>query len=306
MSDLADRCRWIGVDWGTSNLRIWAMDAAGQMLGERRSDKGMGTLTRAEFEPAFLDLAGDLLPEGRVTPVWVCGMAGARTGWAEAGYRPVSTRALPDAAPIPLDGTDSRIRVRILPGISQDNPPDVMRGEETQIAGYLAGAPEFTGVICLPGTHSKWVQIEGGDVFHFASFMTGEIYDLLAHKSVLRLTLDDMDWSDEAFRSGIDDALARPERVSGYLFAMRAGALLNGASPDVGPARLSGLLIGAELAAARPYWLGQEVVLIGAGRLAEIYRAALGHAGLDARIADGAEMALAGLRAAADAFDKGD
>jgi 2-dehydro-3-deoxygalactonokinase len=81
---------------------------------------------------------------------------------------------------------DPRLRVSILPGLKQAVPPDVMRGEETQIAGFLAAAPGFDGVLCLPGTHAKWVQISAEEVVSFRTFMTGELFDLLSTQSVLR------------------------------------------------------------------------------------------------------------------------
>ena len=71
----------------------------------------------------------------------------------------------------------------------------------------------------------------------------------------------------------------------------------------VARSRLSGLLIGAELAAARPYWLGREVVLVGAPGLVEAYRDALGIAGLGARTADAASLTRAGLAAAHDRLE---
>ena len=90
---------------------------------------------------------------------------------------------------------DPRLVVRILPGLSQDDPPDVMRGEETQIAGLLAREPDFDGIACLPGTHTKWAHVSAGEVVSFASYMTGELFGLLAATSVLRKTLAEDGWS---------------------------------------------------------------------------------------------------------------
>lgn len=44
----------------------------------------MGRLEKQDFEPALIELIADLLKDGEVTPVIVCGMAGSRQGWAEA------------------------------------------------------------------------------------------------------------------------------------------------------------------------------------------------------------------------------
>ena len=173
-----------------------------------------------------------------------------------------------------------------------------MRGEETQIAGLLATAPGFDGIACLPGTHTKWAHVSAGEVVSFASFMTGEIFALLAGTSVLRHTVAAEGWSDADFLEAAEDGLNRPERVAARLFGLRAEALLHGLDPVRARSRLSGLLIGAELAGARAYWLGRDVAIIGAVQLAAAYRAALNLGGLDARVLDATEMTLAGLAAA--------
>ncbi|WP_374636514.1 2-dehydro-3-deoxygalactonokinase, partial [Paracoccus sp. (in: a-proteobacteria)] len=135
---------WIAVDWGTTRLRVWAMQGP-QPTQSRNSDKGMGGLTRDAFEPALLDLIHDWLPAQGRMPVIACGMVGARTGWIEAAYRATPCPPLDPHQAIRPVVQDARLDVRILPGLSQAAPADVMRGEETQIAGYLAENPGFEG-----------------------------------------------------------------------------------------------------------------------------------------------------------------
>lgn len=287
---------WIAADWGTSNLRVWAMAADGRVLAEAGSDQGMGKLPPEGFEPALLRLVEPWLGPG-VTPVIACGMVGARQGWVEARYRSVPCTPLDGdmltAAPV----QDARLRVLIAPGLSQAQPADVMRGEETQIAGALALNPGFDGVLCLPGTHSKWAHVSAGEVVGFQTFMTGEMFDLLARQSVLRHGLQGADAApdDAAFDAAVSDALSRPERLAARLFSLRAEGLLDGLAPATARARLSGLLIGAELAASRPYWLGQPVALVGSPRLSAAYARALAAQGVMARILDGTASTLAGL-----------
>ncbi|MFW8637261.1 2-dehydro-3-deoxygalactonokinase [Cribrihabitans pelagius] len=288
---------WVAADWGTSNLRAWVMDGSGGVIAALSSDRGMGSLKPAEFEPVLLDLLAPHLTD-RPMPVIVCGMAGARQGWVEAPYA---------AAPCPPPGAgaaarpvvlDPRLDVRILPGVQQDSPPDVMRGEETQIAGFLREDPAFEGVLCLPGTHSKWVRIKGGQITGFTTFMTGELFALLSGHSVLRHSLAGEGWEDAAFHGAAGEVLAAPEQLAALLFPLRAASLLQGASAATSRARLSGLLMGAELAAAREHWQGQAIVLIGAPMLTALYRAALEAQGAAVRETDGAGLALAGLTAA--------
>jgi len=291
MNAVAD---WIAVDWGTSNLRAWAM-AGGRPVAEAQADHGMGVLQPHQFEPALLDLLTPWLDTGLITVV-ACGMVGARQGWTEAPYTPVPCAPLSGRLKAP-PATDPRLDVRIIPGLSQVRPPDVMRGEETQIAGYLASDPGFDGVLCLPGTHTKWAQISAGEVVSFRTFMTGEIFALLAGQSVLRHFVGE-GWDEAAFTEAASDALSRPEALAARLFSLRAESLIADLSPAAARARLSGLLIGAELAAARPYWLGQRVALIGAPGLSETYGAALAAQGLLAETADATRATLAGLAAA--------
>jgi len=287
---------WIAVDWGSSNLRAWGMATDGRVVAEGGSGAGAITLAPAAFEPALLAVVEPWLGDGR-TDVMVCGMAGARGAWVEAAYAAVPCPPVPFAFARP-EVADARLAVRILPGLKQDKPADVMRGEETQIAGLLAAEPGFDGIACLPGTHTKWVHVSAGEVVSFGSFMTGEIFALLANQSVLRRTVGAEGWSEEDFLQAASDGLSRPERVAGRLFGLRAEGLLRGLAPERARARLSGMLIGAELAGARAYWLGREVVLIGAPALAAAYRDALALAGLAARVVDATAMTRGGLVAA--------
>jgi 2-dehydro-3-deoxygalactonokinase len=181
-----------------------------------------------------------------------------------------------------------------VPGLKQNNPPDVMRGEETQIAGFLATRPNWDGVLCLPGTHTKWVQISAGEVISFRTFMTGELFELLRGQSVLKHSVAD-GWDEDAFADAVADTLSKPEQLAARLFGLRAADLLQGQDAGVARAKLSGLLIGAELAATRPYWLGQQLATIGADEVAHIYAKALQQQGAVVETANATQTTLAGL-----------
>lgn len=284
---------WIAVDWGTSNLRVWAMGAEG-VLAHAASDAGMGQLARDQFEPALLALIAPWLGAG-VKPVIACGMVGSRQGWFEAPYRAVPCTPLDRSGLVRVPVQDARIAVFIAPGLKQARPADVMRGEETQIAGALALHPAFDGVMCLPGTHSKWAQVSAGEVVSFQTYLTGELFALLSEHSVLRHGMAGSGWDEAAFDGGLSDALSRPDRIGAQLFTLRAEALIANLPPESARARLSGLLIGVELAAAKPYWLGQPVTLIGAEALCRIYARALSAQGVTARLLPATECTVAGL-----------
>lgn len=285
---------WIAVDWGTSRLRAWHTEGQAPVAAAA-SDDGMGTLEPTGFEPALLRLISPWLDD---SPIYViaCGMVGARQGWVEAAYAAVPCPPLsrPFTTP-PVE--DTRLRVQIVPGLRQDIPADVMRGEETQIAGHLALNPGWDGVLCLPGSHTKWAEVSAGEVVSFRTFMTGELFAAISRYTVLRHTLGG-GWDDDAFSEALSDAISRPEALARRLFGLRAEALLHGLGPAAATARLSGLLLGVELAAARPYWLGREVAVIGDAALAGRYRAALTAQGVEATLAPADRTTLAGLAAA--------
>jgi 2-dehydro-3-deoxygalactonokinase len=297
------RVDWIAIDWGTTNLRGWAMGVGG-VLASASSDRGMARLTHAEFEPALLDMIAPWLEAGRVVPVLACGMVGSRQGWFEAPYRAVPCPPVNADAMVAVPVDDPRMTLHIAPGLKQMKPADVMRGEETQIAGVLAKYPHFDGALCLPGTHSKWAQISAGEVVSFQSFMTGEMFALLSQHSVLRLGMGGDGWDDAAFDQGVTDGMARPERLAGQLFRLRAEGLIADLPAAAARARLSGLLIGGELAVARPYWLGTRVALVGSAGLAQAYARALAAQGVTAETLPVTECTLAGLSLALGQFER--
>ena len=292
---------WVAVDWGSSHLRVWGMEGP-QVLHRARSDQGAAGLARDGFEPALMAVVANWLPAGRVTPVLACGMAGARQGWAEAGYRTVPCRPLGGAltaAPV----RDPRMAVHLVPGLQQPRPADVMRGEETQIAGFLAQHPGWEGIVCLPGTHSKWAQLRAGEVVSFQTFLTGEMFALLSEQSILRHGA--AGWENAGFDDGLDQGFEHPGRLFARLFAIRAEGLLAGLDPGHARARLSGLLVGAEIAAARPFWLGRCVALLGEGELAGLYGRALTRLSIPVSTHDTAALTVAGLTRAHHANEQG-
>ena len=301
MTEIVD---WVAVDWGTSNLRLWGLDSGGTVTFERSSPKGMGKLSREDFPAALADLLQDVQPAGGTTiEVLICGMAGARQGWLEAPYleAPTDLRGLLDGAvhpPMP----DGRIAPAILPGVCQKVGNDnVMRGEETQLLGLAALNSGFSGVVCMPGTHSKWVQLAGTRIERFSTAMTGEMFEVLRTHSVLRHSLNgDIDGPGraEGFAVGAASGLEHPEQLLGTLFQVRAGSLLSGRQPDWCAGYLSGLLIGTEIGSNRHLIGAEAVPLIGSPALCALYAQVLGMIGARGEPKDATEIVLAGLKAA--------
>ena len=277
---------WVAAECGASRLRLWVMGDDGSVLARRETECGSATL-----EQVLNDMLPKMSVAGRL-PVICCGMGEDEAGYLEVPCKPPS---LTEATRVPKDRFDTYL----LPGLKQMRQPDVMHGEETRIAGYLTREPGFDGILFLTGgPYSKWVQISAEEVVSFRSFMTGELFGLLRSQSVLSQSLDGSDWDQDAFGEALSDAMTRPVSVAAWLFAIHADSRLSDLSPGAATARLSGLLIGLELAAARPYWLGQEVVLIGGGAIADAYRTALETQGVPVRVADAEMCTLRGLKAA--------
>ncbi len=288
---------WIAVDWGTSNFRAWACSRDGTVLKQVQSDRGMGKLAPEDFEAVLLDAIQPFLGSAHL-PIICCGMVGAKQGWQEAPYAKVPCEPAQFNSTIHVPTKDERLDVHILGGMSQSAPADVMRGEETQIAGFIDTHPDFEGVLCLPGTHTKWVHISAREIVSFRTFMTGELFALLSDHSVLKYSVMGGDWDQSAFEAGLDSSISAPQMAAAHLFGLRAEGLVNGMTPSVARSRLSGMLIGLELAGSKPYWLGQEIVVIGDPKLSEVYVQALGMQHAPAKTVNADQLTLSGLFAA--------
>lgn len=291
----------IALDWGTTRARAFLLSAEGEVLERRSADQGIQSVPAGGFPAAFAAIAGDLQRQAPEAAVVLAGMVGSRNGWVEAAYVPcpASPEAIAAASlKVALaDGTPALI----LPGLSCDEGAfDVMRGEETLIVGL--GLED--GIVCLPGTHSKWALVEGGWITRFASFMTGEIWGLLRQNSILARLAEEP--TDEGARLGLAAGFAASHRPGGLLntaFAARS-EVLAGRLPGsaVGP-YLSALLVGHEIAGALAMFGWHDTVhLVADGAMAESYVAGLAAAGLKAAVTTPEAAFVAGIRRLAGAI----
>lgn len=294
-------------DWGTSNLRVWIANDQKGVEKKFTSPHGAGRLSSDQFYGNLKDIlleAGIKLSAARRFPVIICGMAGSRTGWAEASYVPVPASCSQILkAPVSIQTDD--LDVYILPGLAQQNmeTPDVMRGEETQLLGLCVQRPDFSGLVCLPGTHSKWAVLEHGHVSSFHTAMTGELFALLSKQSVLAHVIGADDFfepADQAFKDGVLAGYHHPERIIFDLFSIRARGLLFSASGAQAAARLSGMLIGAEISVSmRGAGKGQGCALVATGRLLHLYQQAFDSLDYVVERFDADELVQTGLNFAA-------
>ena len=286
----------IVVDWGTTNLRAYQCSADGAILERRSSPRGIKSLSRGDYPAVLLELLDSFPPEPG-QQVYISGMAGSRNGWVEAPYCPLpadlnalKANLLP--LPAPFNGY-------LIPGVrvvKEDNTSDVMRGEEIQIFGALHSLNLSSALLCLPGTHSKWVRVHDRQLCDFSTFMTGDLFQGLG-QTILGCD-SEAAFSSSAFTTGLDSA----GRVAGgllhQLFTGRTLMLDGKITPEEVSSFVSGLLLGHELEQALKMRMGEEkVVLIGAERLCARYRTALDRQGVEATILSSALATCAGVAA---------
>lgn len=242
------------------------------------------------FEGVLRGMVGGWVAAGE-RRVLMAGMVGSRQGWVEAAYVPcpADARALGvGAVRVGFEGAE----VRVVPGVSGVDGagvPEVMRGEEVQVAGLgLAGE----GLVCLPGTHSKWVRVVDGEIAGFTTHMTGEVFGALRGHTILGRLMAGEAEDRGAFLRGV----ARSGEEGGLLhhvFGVRALGLMGGLGAGEAGSYLSGVLIGHEVRAAGA---AGTVHLVGEAGLCGLYAAALGGIGVRGVVAEG-EAAVAGLMA---------
>ena len=313
----------VALDWGTSSLRAWSLDRDGAALSVTTSRDGLRAVgaraaasrmdTAQAFAQTLAELSDRLGAPG--VPALACGMVGADGGWMTAGRLDLPIPAMAGALE-PTMVPDASPAVGIVPGLKTARDAtgscDVIRGEETQVLGALArmGYPADATLI-LPGTHTKWLRVAGGEIVDFATAMTGELHAALLDATILgdptrraeAAGLADTESNAEAFDSGVAHSLSHPDQpFAARLFSARTRYL----SGELAPARissyLSGLLIGDETAAMVPGGLtsGAPMALCADGPLGGLYQRALSAQGVLVPLLE--DTALDGLRAVARAW----
>lgn len=291
---------FLAVDWGTTNLRGWRVGAGGDAEAEVEFPLGvsrMGDQTAAE---CFAETVRPALG-GQGLPALLCGMVGSNLGWCTAPYVPCPAQAR-DLLQHLVTVEDVPAPVRIVPGLSCKGItglPDVMRGEETHAFGWVAldiARHKGSHLICHPGTHSKWVRILSGCITHFATAMTGELFEVLRRSSLAGAGSVEDDTQE--FREGLD-AAGDGGALSVRLFSTRARVVGGGADGNRAPSFLSGLLIGSEIAALLRLMdvdEGEPIHIVGAPRLTERYGIGVRKSGRNAPVEDGEKTVLSGLK----------
>lgn len=258
---------WAAVEVADGEMRLWPMRGG------------------ADAVPLSAPVTGD---PGPVLQSMLAAGGPARVlaaGWPDTP--PATVPCLPPA-PLPPVAV-GKIAVHRLPGLAQGRPADRIGAAATSIAGHMARHPGFDGVLCLPGRATVWAHLSAGEIVSVRSFLTVELLAALFPGSGN---------GTDGFAEALGQSMARPAGLAGDLSSVRALQAAGTLDATGAHARAAGLLIGAELAAARPWWLGQAVTVVGAGWLAGCYAAALAAQGVTAVMSDPNVALLEGFLAA--------
>lgn len=289
----------VGINWGSSNFRAYLIAADGQVIDTLESASGITTLSRE----GMVDVANRVRARWpQAGAVYAAGMIGSNIGWIDAGYVdcPAGLRTV-GAGLVPV--RIGELSLHIVPGLAcvreADGAPDIMRGEETELFGLLAGDRlGDSPVIALPGTHTKWVRLHDGRVHDFMTAMSGEIHDRLSAAGLLASVVEGPGHDGPAFRDGVGAAAAHALGLGALLFGVRA-RVIRGLLPRAdASAYLRGLLIGAEIADALalfPELRATTVPLVGSAPVCMLYQAALAVQGIASRPVASADAVVRGF-----------
>ena len=285
--------KWIAVDWGTSNFRAYLLEGS-QVVDQVLTNEGMKFLNKNKFEKVLVNNISKWLSSNNTIQVLASGMVGAKQGWIEVPYTetPCSVMKLKVLSP---KVKNKKIKVYILSGVAQNYPEDVMRGEETQLAGYFLNHPNFSGSICLPGTHSKWVNVKNYKIINFNTFLTGELYEIVKNYSVIKHSVSTEQICENTLLEGVDKILKNQGNFSNELFQLRAKHLLKNQTLVESNSLLSGYFLGLELLGSKHYWYKKDVILIGSDYLNHFYELCLKKEVNSIKKFSSSEMTLKGL-----------
>lgn len=293
---------FIALDWGSSNCRAYKVNAQGNIEGQIDSPKGVAKISREEI-PSVLGEIVTQWPDVADT-IYACGMIGSTVGWESVPYIECPTFPTQFAETLPILDING-VKLNVSPGLrctSIFGQPDVMRGEEMQYLGFLYNQEEVstaTGLICMPGTHSKWLVVENGAAKHFSTVMTGDVFAALSQNGLLKSHLCGKAVISPAFFEGVDYAL-KGGALGRQLFSVRSRVVLGELAESDATSYASGILIGGEIndaLAVYGRWLEfSPVTLIGSRDFCELYKAALAYCVRESTIIEAGQACIDGFK----------
>ena len=281
------------------------MGKNGQEIDNIDAEFGIQKIKDSTFSQVFEELLGPWFVEYGRLPVISSGMIGSRHGWVEAPYIPCPANPEEFAkklAYVPLNIKKNKLqKIAIVPGMCHwdEGVPDVMRGEETQVAGFLWDQKD-SKLIVLPGTHSKWVFTKAGKIVAFTTYMSGEIFELMVEHSILDRMMEGKKKDKDSFKRGCLQALKSSHGLLNQLFTARTMGLFEQVEAKGIHSFLSGLIIGCEIKEGMIHYSENfkidhaEVNLVGEISLCNLYREAFEIANVQANLIQN-NLAVKGL-----------
>lgn len=302
MSHAAERTasEIIGINWGSTNFRAYLLGPDGRLIDEMSRPAGVAKLDK----PAMVALVEEVMARWPgAGAVVASGMVGSNIGWCDVPH--VQAPAGPAEV---MQGAASTVfgphPVDIVPGVwchrQFDGGPDVLRGEEVELFGVSALQPGFSGLVALPGTHTKWAWLADGRITDFFTSMTGEMFDRLTAGGLLASIVEGDAVDGPAFHEGVLAGRERKLGLGTLLFGARARVMRGRLARQDAASYLRGLLIGSEISDALHVHGGMAEVcvpLVGSGPVCRLYASALAAAGVETRFVDSRDACIAGFMA---------
>ena len=289
----------IAVDWGLSNFRGFLIDRNGKTVDIRRSGLGVLDVENKNFAAAFESLMHDWLADTPPIPVILSGMIGSEQGWSIAPHVPCPVTINHLVQHLHKIEIQSNRNGYIIPGLitrGQTGVNDVMRSEESQIFGTILRSEAKQEILCLPGTHSKWVKVKNQSIKDFKTTMTGETLAVLTRHSILGRLMKERNTLDEnTFILGLNRA-EEPGGLLHHLFGVRSQAIYGKIGSKKLWSYLSGILISHEIRGIRQIFNELEnVKIVGSEQIVKSYMVACDHFGIRANSINGETAAIFGM-----------
>ena len=283
---------WIAIDWGTTNFRAWLIKND-KVLKEINRPHGIKNIPNKNFEDILNKNIKIPKKNNRKIKIISCGMIGSKQGWLDTGYE--KNLNLTKNNLVKVKTKNKNIDFYIVKGLSQKQPYDVIRGEETQVLGYLESDKKFSGFICLPGTHSKWIKITAGKLINFKTYMTGELFEIISRNSILKYSINDKKINLKIFKNSVLLSQKKYFNLFEYLFEFRSRSLLT-KKKYYPKSELLAYLIGNEIKSNINNLRNFKVIIIGSDYNSKLYSQAMQILKIDNKIINSKNITINGLR----------
>ena len=283
---------WIAIDWGTTNFRAYFIKNDIIIKKVSTSD-GIKNIKKNNFEKTLTKNLGIKNNLNDNIIILSCGMIGSQQGWIDTGY--VKNLNLKNKNLVKVNTRNKKLHFFIVKGIFQKNPYDVIRGEETQISGFLSLFKNYSGYVCLPGTHSKWVKISKGKILNFKTFMTGEMYEMITTNSILKHSILEKKINLKVFDNSFLTSLKSEFNIFANLFEIRSRYLLS--KKKYHPrSEILGYLIGSEIKNNFKNIKKSKVAIIGSKYNSKIYSRVLNLLKIENSSFNSSDITIQGLK----------